>query len=126
MALSSNKFNRSDAKSVKVRLALHVKVHIYARALSRENATSGGDLSHVCVGSATRLREGMDGAVALGPSAESHVDAVRSPVYIDTVRVPGFGFENGFLHAATGGDVQVSLCGFWGCVRCGRRERGAR
>jgi len=84
VALSLHKFNRIDAMSVKIRLCHHVIVRIHARALIRLFAIDGGDLSHVCVGRAARLREGPDVAVAPGPTAESHVEAVGLPVDIDT------------------------------------------
>lgn len=84
VALSLHKFNRIDAISVKVRLGDHVTVRIHARARIRLLVIDGGDLSHVCFVSAARLRVGPDAAVAPGPTAESHGEAIGLPVDIDT------------------------------------------
>ena len=117
MALLLRKFDRIDAMSVKGRLGHHVIVRIHARARIRLLAIDGGDLSHICVGRAARLREGMDAVVAQGPSAESHGEAVGLPINVDTAIVvycPGFVFEELSGGTATGGEVQVYFCRFCG------------
>ena len=73
--------------SVIVRLGHHIIVRIHARACIRLLAIDGGDLSHVCVGSAARLREGMDAVVAQRSSAERHGEAVGLPINVDTAIV---------------------------------------
>ena len=103
--------------SVIVRLGHHVIVRIHAGARIRLLAIDGGDLSHVCVGTAARLREGMDAVVAQGPSAERHGEAVGLPINVDTAVViycPGFLFEEVWGGTATGREGQVSFCGFCG------------